>query len=758
MIRTHWNTILALGAIMLATASTQCGQGADPDRGILADAQPVRSPRVGNPQVVTDGRALRDGRPWDYEPSAKFQSRGSFVEYDLGESRPIGAIWILADHNDGFLIELSDDGDAYATVWEVPPVAGRGFRPRFQGALEGKGRFLRITPSSGDDRYAISEVRVYDSPRAEPPDVPRVSGYVHGRTLRSQTLLFGLALIVWLLLSVSRTPVWWKLITAAWPIYAGFGFLSALIQDWPAGGREVSLVRGVVGVVAAGAVALEAFGTKLRPTRGVVIAVLGVCGVTAFMAFYNLGQPQFFDHEDRDHTFAHYLDLRQYYTTAKYFDEIGYSGIYAADMAAYLENVPRSSIRRLGKSPMRDLHTLRLSTVADQEAAIREAPSWFSDERWEEYKRDTEFFRRKMGDRSYRETLIDMGGNATPVWLSTAHLMFNAIEPSNEAFVWTGLLDPLLVIIAFLAIAYAFGMRTMLVCMIVFGANDFIMYGSNWGGATLRHDWMVYLAFGLCALKRERFMLGGAFFAASAMIRAFPALALLGTALPVAWWLLDYRRREGSFPSLSTVMTEQRPFVRIVAGAAVGVLVLLTFSIIVLPADAWLVWIKKVGQLSSGTHANHVSLRLLVAGAESAYRTLNERMPLFVMGILAMVALVIAGARRATPVQSALVGLMLIPAVFYPANYYSHFVWLLPMLAVESSANDRPLRAADALLWMALLLMCGVQYFTVLAPDRVVHFWMEAAIQFGTFLTILLVWLSRERINALQLRPGFADA
>ncbi|MEM9196186.1 MAG: hypothetical protein AAGF12_43885, partial [Myxococcota bacterium] len=121
-------------------------------------------------------------------------------------------------------------------------------------------------------------------------------------------------------------------------------------------------------------------------------------------------------------------------------------------------------------------------------------------------------------------------------------------------------------------------------------------------------------------------------------------------------------------------------------------------------------------------------------------------------------ALVIAGARRATPVQSALVGLMLIPAVFYPANYYSHFVWLLPMLAVESSANDRPLRAADALLWMALLLMCGVQYFTVLAPDRVVHFWMEAAIQFGTFLTILLVWLSRERINALQLRPGFADA
>lgn len=732
---------------IVALGLPQCSRDADQGRGILADLAPSKVVRVLSPASLTDGRALLDGRPWDYAPSARFEGSRSMVEYDLGSVQPIGAVWVLADHNDAYHLEVSSDGTTYEPLWTVPVVDGYGFRPRFSGALDAQARYLRIRRQQGDDKFVISELRVYSEPLVEAPQVSRISGYVPGRTFRSKVLLFGLGLVAWLLLTVGRVRWWWVALTSLWPIIAGYHLFDCLLTVWPVGSREVSLVRGTAASVAAVAIGLEALSRRLRPKRAVVMTVLWVCGVTAFLAFYNLGHPQFRNHKTQSQDFAHYFDLRQYYTTAKYFEEAGYGGIYAADVAAYLEDVPSTNLRRLNKRQMRDLETLQVLTVAEQQEVIAAAPGWFTPERWAEYKRDTGYFRETVGHGPYLDTLLDMGGNATPVWLAVTNLVFSVVEPSDRAFFWTGMLDPLLILAALMAIWYAFGVRTMLVCMVIFGANDFIMYGNNWGGATLRHDWMAYLAFGACALKCERFMLGGAFFAAAAMIRAFPALALVGTALPAVWWLLEYRKREGRFPSALVVRTEQRDLLRTIAGAAIGVAVLFLFSILVLPADAWLTWIKKVGQLSSGTQHNHISLRLLISGWESGYWTLQERIPLFVSGIAAMVALVFAGARRASPVQGAMLGLILIPVVFYPANYYSHFVWLLPLLAVEQRGTDPAVRPADALIWMTLLAMCAAQYFTVLAPNQSLRFWLSSAILFATLPTLLWIWLLRHRIR-----------
>lgn len=746
---------LRILVVVMALGLPHCSRGTDQDRGILADLRPAKVVKVSSVAHLTDGRALVDGRSWDYKPSARFQKNRAMVEYDLGSAQPIRAAWVLADHDDSYVLEVSSDGTTFEPVWTVPAVGGYGFRPRFTGALDAHARYIRIRPKDGDDKFAISELRIYSEALAGAPEVPRVAGYAPGRTLRSKTLLFGLGLVAWMLFAFSGAPWWWVLVSSLWPIAAGAQLLDCLIMSWPAGSREVSLVRGTVAAVAALAIGLEALSRRLRPKRWVVTAVLGICGVMAFLAFYNLGHPQFYNHKTQEQNFAHYFDLRQYYTTAKYFDEIGYAGIYAADVAAYLEDVPHANTRRLANRPMRDLETLRVLNIGEQQEVIAAAPGWFTPERWAEYKRDTGYFRETVGDAAYLETLLDMGGNATPVWLGVTNLLFSAVPPSDGAFFWMGMLDPLLILAALLAIGYAFGVRTMLICMVVFGANDFIMYGNNWGGATLRHDWMAYLAFGACSLKRERFMWAGGFFAASAMIRAFPALALAGTALPGVWWFLEYRKREGRFPSLPVIGQEQRALLRTIAGAAVGVAVLFTFSILVLPADAWLSWIKKVGQLSSGTQHNHVSLRLLISGWESGYPTLLERIPLFVSAIVVMVALVFVGARRASPVQAAMLGLILIPVVFYPANYYSHFVWLLPMLATEVRGAERTVRPAGALIWMTLLLMCGAQYFTVLAPNLSLHFWLGSAILMTALCTLLLIWISRDRLNAgWEARPA----
>src|SRR5262249_3678953 len=271
----------------------------------------------------------------------------------------------------------------------------------------------------------------------------------------------------------------------------------------------------------------EVFAPRRWPAHpAAVLSVLALCGVASVGAFYNLGQPQFYDLAQGRRTFVHVLDLRQYYVTAKYFREVGYRHLYEAAFAAYLEDHPDVPFDRIARLPMRDLGTHEITTVGAQREGIEHIKARFSPARWEALKRDERYFRGVMGTPEYFQYMVDFGGNATPVWILIARGLFSAAPASEAWFVRTGLLDALRLLVAFIAIGPSLGVRTMFVCMVVFGANDYIMYGSNWGGATLRHDWLAYLALGACALRRERWTLAGVLLALATMIRAFPALAL----------------------------------------------------------------------------------------------------------------------------------------------------------------------------------------------------------------------------------------
>ena len=139
-----------------------------------------------------------------------------------------------------------------------------------------------------------------------------------------------------------------------------------------------------------------------------------------------------------------------------------------------------------------------------------------------------------MGTNQYLGTCSDHA--ATPHrWIGIATLLFNWLPASNTSFLITGLADPLLFLILFIAIGKTFGLRTLFVSMVIFGANDFVMFGTNWGGATLRHDWLVFLGLAICALKARHFVLAGVFLGLSSMIRAFPAVVIVGVALRRIW-------------------------------------------------------------------------------------------------------------------------------------------------------------------------------------------------------------------------------
>jgi hypothetical protein len=748
--RTHrWRHLLIVVACFVAALWGGTSAAAGPADNLLAGLSPVSSQRVRRTHVLTDGRAARIGGYWKTTATAQLDSLDSFVVYDLGQERKIGAVWLQGDSNDVYDVSGSKDGTRYETIFRANPVSDVGMRSRYADGLGATARYIRLTPLSGDGAFSISELQVFgESPERFPPAVTEVSGAPLERRVRDATLLFGFALIGLVVLAYRGAPRWWLLVPTLLTLLAAYFFFDAVRDAWPLGNREISTVRCTFALVATVAILRETFFPARIPAhRGAVLSALAVSATLSFMAFYNLGHPQFWDNRRGEWTFVHYLDLRQYYPTAKYFPELGYRGMYEADVAAYVED-QRVNLDSLQTLPMRDLSDLRGSTVGDQRAGVESVKKKFSPERWQEYKRDAAYFRESMGTPHYLEMMNDMGGNATPVWMGIAHILFSFVHAGNTAFLVTALLDPLLLLGAFLAIGRTFGVRTSLACMVIFGANDFIMYGTNWAGATLRHDWLAYIALGACAVRSKRYALGGALFALSATIRAFPALTLIGATLPASWWMFDYVRKNRKLPSLTTILAEQKPTVRLLLGAAATLTVLFGFSALVLSPEAWIDWASKVGQLSSDPHANHISLRSLIAGwGDDQGAVVRARMPIFLGAILCYIGAVVLTARRMRPEQAAVLALVLVPVLFYPANYYIHLVCFLPLVISEKDAEGKsqPLGPVDGAIAMTLVGMCAAQFIAVLITDNNgIHFYLNGVLLFFAITTMLIVLLRAE--------------
>lgn len=88
-------------------------------------------------------------------------------------------------------------------------------------------------------------------------------------------------------------------------------------------------------------------------------------------------------------------------------------------------------------------------------------------------------------------------------------------------------------------------------------------------------------------------------------------------------------------------------------------------------------------------------------------------------------------------------GLILVPIVMHPANYYAHLVFLLPMVVLEARKDSGtgafwPLRPGDAAAWVALLAMCGALFITTLTPSLELHFYSASGILMLTLVVMLL--------------------
>jgi hypothetical protein len=731
-----------LAAVLLAGCSPMGGSGGG--TGLLRGRPPVSSSGVSSPERLVDGKVPAVGSAWNTNRTAIFSSRHAHVDYDLGTETKVGSIALLGDNNDVYRVLGSADGKSFTSIWDAPSTPSAGLRWRTVNRLEATARYLRVQPQNGDASLSVAELVVLSEPDASlPPRLTEVSALESSLVYRNTILVFATMLTLLVLLSHQGVSWLWLgllLLGAAW---AGNAWVAVFWGEFPFEMREVSLTRAVSALLGAAVVARATLWPRhVRPIAWIQNTVLGFAAALSIATFFNLGHPQFYDHKNREPSVVHNYDMRVYFPVAKYFAELKYDGLYLASVATYAEEHGGLDTAEMKRTELRDLRDHRMRAVPAIRGEIEAIKSRFRPERWELLKKDMAYFWETMGHGAYLGSMADHGGNATPVWLTIAHLMFKSAPATNEVLILGGLLDPLLLLIYAVAVWRSFGITAALVSLVVFGANDFYMFGSNWAGATLRNDWMVYLGLGACALKTERYKLGGALLAMSALIRAFPATSLIALVVPLAYSLLDATKRLGRRPNLQEFVRENKWFVDAMIGAAACVAVSVLFSSLVLGFDAWPLWVKKISSFTASPHVNHISLLTMTAGSEGNQAlVLRERLPLHWAIVVSFVVLTMWASYRRPPHVAALFGILLMPVFMYPANYYNHFVFLLALLVNEptsdASVNERH---TTGKVWLALLLLCAMLYSTVRIDDLTLHFY-NASVLLVVALAAILVYL-----------------
>jgi hypothetical protein len=293
--------------------------------------------------------------------------------------------------------------------------------------------------------------------------------------------------------------------------------VSLLFSAW-SGGVEFALLDRLKALVAAAAIALVAcrsFRLAGMADRRVYLASLSLIATVAwvvyanFLAFHGIG---------RERVFIHLHDVAHYYLGAKYFPELGYQSLYTAMLRAEAEKYA-NHFRSL---EARDLETNGLADIRALLARSDAVKARFSSERWEAFQEDVGFFRDSMRQQ-WGEVLRDHGFNPPPTWPLLGGALANLVPAGSHAGILAlTLIDPLLLLAMFGAVAWAFGAEAMLLASIYFCT----IYGASFGwigGAFLRFLWLASLVTAVCCLKRDRTATAGMLVGLAVMLRIFPA-------------------------------------------------------------------------------------------------------------------------------------------------------------------------------------------------------------------------------------------
>lgn len=261
--------------------------------------------------------------------------------------------------------------------------------------------------------------------------------------------------------------------------------------------------------------------------RGVLVGMLLIC---AFLAAGNyidsFGQWRY-------GTFFNAYEFYHYYMGSKYAREIGYTRLYAASIIADDETGRKYS------NPQNTIRNLATGTYIPVDEVLKnkeQYKAFFSPVRWEEWKKDIQFFKKELTTSRWNNVLRDKGYNGTPVWsMLVGGFLSNPISTDNRNhMLMLASLDLILIGITVLVVGWAFGIRPALFMVILIGTH-YMMRFSHMKGAFLRTDFAMTLVLAACMIKLNKYKLAGIFTAYSFLSRIFPGVYLFGPGARLFW-------------------------------------------------------------------------------------------------------------------------------------------------------------------------------------------------------------------------------
>jgi hypothetical protein len=264
---------------------------------------------------------------------------------------------------------------------------------------------------------------------------------------------------------------------------------------------------------------------RFRPYRRVRDFLLAGLGLVSVACWFNLGRFHF-------DPFIHYYEFYHYYLGAKYYRELGYTRIYECTIVAEAQYTWLGPA--LKHLRIRDLKTNELTTPDEILDNQTRCTDHFTPDRWKDFMRDADFFRRASQWGYWSSGLEDNGFNGTPVWALFAGIFAEHSGPMNDTLLFRlGLLDPALLLVMWLFVLWSFGWRTTCVALLFWGTNFAARYFWN-GGAFLRMDWLAATIISVALMHKRRYAGAGVALALGVLLRVFPVFVAVPLALKVA--------------------------------------------------------------------------------------------------------------------------------------------------------------------------------------------------------------------------------
>ena len=464
---------------------------------------------------------------------------------------------------------------------------------------------------------------------------------------------------------------------------------------WPIDGLDFDTVKRlnfVIIVIGLGLLASRELLLRSRFRVGYfsALTLLAVFSVTNYSNYFSF-------HGER--TFVHLHDLAHYYLGSKYHRELGYGHLYTAMLRAEAE-IYGDRFRAL---EARDLATNRLVDIRELLSRSDQTKDRFEPSRWVDFKTDVEYFHQALGPH-WAGVLKDHGYNPTPVWTLIGTALANRVPAGSRLGILTlTLLDPLLLLLVFVALGRTFGKEVALWSLIYFC----VIFGATFGwigGAYLRFLWFASLTCGFCALRARRVGLAGVLLALAAALRVFPVFFVVPLFLK----------------SLSGVVRRQRlPLGHGRFWIGFATLALLAFGCtLFLPQEAgsWLQFRKRIETQLDTVSPNVVGLTQILTFQDETHlvtaqefenlrqrKIATHRAQLLI--VLPLFVLLVAGAcHLMTDVEALVLGIPLLLVALNLAGYYFIFLLLMPLAHRDWCSTLPTLLAAEAVPYMVLLV------------------------------------------------------